>query len=81
MDESLKTAIKPKYDFAFPFCNGYAIVCYQCKPEQNGEHKEVSGGQWGVINKKGKVVIPIKYEKETLINMAEFKSLNVGLKH
>ena len=78
MDESLKIIIKPRYDFGFPFCNGYAIVCNKCEPEQEGEHREVIGGQWGVINKKGEVVIPIKFEREELKNTPGFKSLKVS---
>jgi len=76
MDGSLTTVIQPKYDFAFPFRNGHAVVCNECRSEPSGEHSVVVGGKWGVIDKKGKVVIPVKFEGDELKSMSEFERLN-----
>ena len=75
INKELETVIPPKYDFAFPFQNEHAIVCNQCKPEPAGEHKEVTGGNWGVINKDGKVIIPITLKRDELIETEEFNKI------
>ena len=49
IDKQFKIVISPKYDYASRFKGGYALVSLN--------------GKWGVINKKGKVVIPFKYSK------------------
>lgn len=48
VDNAGKEVIKCKYESAYPFENGYAIV--------------TNGGKSGIINTAGKVVLPIKYE-------------------
>jgi hypothetical protein len=75
MDKDLNTVITPKYDFAFPFRNGHAIVCNHCKPENTDEHREVAGGNWGVINRDGKVVISIIFTRDELGKTEEFKKI------
>lgn len=57
MDTKLKIVIKPKFTFGFPFANGAAWVCNDCKTvqEKDSEHSRVEGGSWFVINKKGEV--------------------------
>lgn len=44
-----KIAIEPVYDYAGPFHNGYAMV------EKNGK--------WGIIDKKGTIIVDIKLSK------------------
>jgi hypothetical protein len=67
INNKLQTVIPPEYDFAFPFRNGHAIVCNHCILKQTEEHKEVTGGSWGIINKKGNPVIPVTCPKEELV--------------
>ncbi|MBL0955105.1 MAG: WG repeat-containing protein [Leptospira sp.] len=61
-NERCQKVIEAKYDFAYPFENGYAIVCNGCQLIPEGEHKRIEGGLFGLIDKKGKLVLPIEYE-------------------
>lgn len=61
-DERCQKVIEAQYDFVYPFENGYAIVCNGCELKPEGEHKRILGGKYGVINRKGKLVLPIDYE-------------------
>lgn len=48
IDKQGNFVIKPQYDYAYPFYNGHAIVkAYE---------------RYGMINRKNKVVVPIKYD-------------------
>lgn len=60
MDNTLTTVIAPAYDFAFPFSDGRSRVCMGCSKKQDGEHVELVGGVWGVIDRQGKLVTPYK---------------------
>jgi len=75
INEQLKVVIKPEYDFVFPFHNGAAMVCNECKSEQVGEHFVLVGGKWGLINKTGKVIIPVKFKQSELQESAKYKRL------
>lgn len=55
--------IKPTFSAAQPFENGYAAVCHACKTQKEGEHTSWINGKWGIINKKGELVIEPKYER------------------
>jgi hypothetical protein len=48
-DEKGKWLIEPKFTYATPFIHGFSIV-------SNGEH-------YGVVNAKGKTVVPLVYDK------------------
>lgn len=60
--------IAAKYDGAFPFTHGYAVVCIGCREicaisdhsraesDMDCEHHMLTGGQWFKINKAGRVV-------------------------
>jgi hypothetical protein len=61
-DERGTIRIKPRYDFALPFAEGLAGVCFGCKERREDEHTLVKGGRWGFINGKGHLVIPADYE-------------------
>jgi hypothetical protein len=66
VDRTLTERIAPTWDFAFPFENGFAMVCQGCRSEPVGEHREVRGGLWGYINREGTVVVPVQFEREHL---------------
>lgn len=57
--------IKPQYEGAFPFDGGIAPICKGCITQKiaNGEYHEWVKGKWGYIDKAGKIVIPIDYDK------------------
>lgn len=61
-NERCQKVIEAQYDFAYPFENGYAMVCLGCELKPEGEHKRIVGGKYGILNKKGKIVLPIEYE-------------------
>lgn len=57
MDKKLQIKIPSQYTFSFPFENGYAKVCMNCKEEKiDNEHFIMVGGEWSIIDKSGKVV-------------------------
>ncbi|MCW7494604.1 WG repeat-containing protein [Leptospira sp. 2 VSF19] len=61
-DSRCRKQISAAYDFVYPFENGLSIVCNGCESIPEGEHSRIVGGKYGVINKKGKVVIPIEWD-------------------
>ena len=66
IDRSLRAAIPPRYDFAWPFENGRALVCMGCKPGEpdSDGHRAVIGGQWGYIDRDGRTVEPIRLTRD-----------------
>lgn len=48
-DQALKIQIPARYDFAFPFVDGYAKVGMNCKFIPEGEHRSVLCKQWESI--------------------------------
>ena len=67
IDEKLTVVIPPAWDFAFPFEGGAAVVCEDCTSRPVGDgHKEVVGGRWGVIDKRGRIVVPVIHSRESL---------------
>lgn len=59
--------IKPQFDFVWPFQKcGYAIFNMGGKRIIYDTHNNYStwkGGKWGIINKKGEIVLPPTYEE------------------
>lgn len=66
INKNLDIVIAPAYDFAFPFENGRSQVCNGCTKQKDGEHTAVVGGQWGYIDKTGKVIIAIKHNQSEI---------------
>ncbi|MEJ2543276.1 MAG: WG repeat-containing protein [Calditrichaceae bacterium] len=54
-----RIVIEAQWDFAYPFQDGKAAVCKGCKITTDNEHSSVTGGEWGYIDKKGNIVVPI----------------------
>ena len=67
VDEACKIRIVAKWDFAFPFSGGRAVVCEGCQNQSDGEHSLRVGGKWGTINRKGAVVVPLAYDSATAL--------------
>jgi hypothetical protein len=68
LDSSLVLAIPPRYDFAWPFEAGRALVCSGCtigEPDAAG-HSAVRGGLWGYIDKSGKEVVSVTHTRDEL---------------
>jgi hypothetical protein len=65
VNTSLDVVVAPVWDFASPFRDGFAEVCMGCvkTPASPGdEHKMMTGGKWGYIDKSGKVKVPLVYD-------------------
>jgi hypothetical protein len=70
-DRSFRTVIAPRFDFAWPFEKGRALVCLGCAPAEHDpgkeDHAPVSGGKWGYIDPDGREVVPIRLSREEAV--------------
>jgi hypothetical protein len=66
MDRALQVRIPPAWDFAFPFQDGFAVVCDGCRFEADGEYSRMVGGQWGYIDQAGRLKVPLTFTDATL---------------
>ncbi len=66
VDRGLRPVISPRWDYAFPFEGGVAVVCEGCRTSEKGEHRRIEGGKWGYIDRTGRVVVPVVHAKEDL---------------
>ncbi len=55
--------IEPRFSAAQPFENGYAAICADCTTRSDGEHTTWVDGEWGLINKKGEMVMEPAFER------------------
>lgn len=55
--------IKPQFSAAQPFESGYAAICENCNTRIEGEHSTWINGKWGLIDKKGKIVVEPQYDR------------------
>jgi hypothetical protein len=62
VDRHLRIRIAPRYDWGDRFDHGRAEVCIGCRsvPVGDGEHSVMEGGRWGMIDKSGREVVPVK---------------------
>ncbi len=58
-DEYGKIVIDAQWDFTYPFQDGKAAVYKGCTIITEKEHNSIIGGQWGYIDRTGKVIRPI----------------------
>ena len=56
INEDLQEILPAIHDFVAPFRDGKAVFCDGCSVKGEGEHPEVTGGLWGIMNKKGKTL-------------------------
>jgi len=66
VDRRLREAIRCEWDFAFPFEDGVAVVCDGCTRVREEEHARIEGGNWGYIDRKGQVVVPVVHARDAL---------------
>jgi hypothetical protein len=60
IDRKLNLMIPATYDGAYPFRDGVAVVCTACTIAGDGEHSWYVDGQWGRIDRRGRVVSPFR---------------------
>lgn len=59
--------IKPQFDWAEPFYNGYARVANNVIFKRDSDkHLLVTKGKWGLINLNGKIIVPLEYNQDEL---------------
>ena len=68
IDRKLNLVIPAMYDGAYPFKDGVAVVCTACTyvsdpTATEGERGGYQGGQWGRIDRRGRVVSPFRPDK------------------
>jgi hypothetical protein len=61
IDRELRLVIPARYDGAFRFERGLAVVCTGCKLVSSGEHTRYEGGMWGCIDRQGREVSAFRY--------------------
>jgi hypothetical protein len=69
VDLRLETVIEPRWDFAFPFDDGLAVVCDGCREQPSCptcEHSEIVGGEWGYIDRQGEIIVEPMFSREDL---------------
>ena len=69
VNTELDQVVAPVWGFAFPFEHGVALVCTGCAPAPafpGDEHLKMTGGKWGYIDKRGKIVVPVEYDSKSL---------------
>ena len=69
IDRKLNLVIPATYDGAYPFKDGVAVVCTACtyvsdSTATEGERGWYEGGQWGRIDRSGRVVSPFRPQEK-----------------
>ncbi|TCC04586.1 WG repeat-containing protein [Kosakonia quasisacchari] len=59
-DDNFRNRIAPQFDYAWQFKEGKALVCNGCKPQKDGEHTALVGGEWFYIDKSGQKISDVK---------------------
>ena len=63
MDTQLDEVIPPQWDFASAFKGGFALVGVGGAVHYRGwrdEHGRIVGSRWGVIDRTGRLVVPVQ---------------------
>ncbi len=66
IDRRLRLVIPAKYDGAYHFLHGVAEICMGCKITRAGEDGEwtyYDGGLWGCIDRRGRLIAPMRPRK------------------
>ena len=72
-DRDLVEVVSPRFDWAFPFSDGRAIVCIGCAlgPADSEGHRSVEGGRWGAIDPSGREIVPIDAKSDREVRSLE----------
>jgi hypothetical protein len=62
MDKSQRLVVAPAYDYAVPFDGGFAKVAKDPVFRKVGEHTALVKATWGLVDRRGRLVVPIRYE-------------------
>lgn len=72
-DTRLDRVLATPYEWVDRFSGGLAIVCEGCRNAftPDGEHSFMSGGEWGVIDRQGRLVLPLRPDAASLMREVE----------
>lgn len=76
IDKKYHIIIKAEYEFVSPFQNNYATFCVGCKKVLLKEGSELIkrvGGKWGIIDKKGNVIVEAIYDNPIIFEKHKAK--------
>lgn len=67
-DKQLNRVLATPYDWVDRFEGGLAAVCKGCRIERtrDGEHSVVTGGEWGAIDRQGRLALPMRPDATSL---------------
>ena len=61
-DQHGRVVIPAQFPMAEDFSKqGLSAVCMECRKVPMGEHYVMEGGAWGLINRTGRIVLPIEH--------------------
>lgn len=68
IDDTLAEVIATPYQFAMPFYEGVAVVCddLHLRHDLYKDHQKLVGGRCGYIDKKGALIVPLRYPFEEI---------------
>lgn len=67
-DTQLNRVLTTPYTWGDRFDGGLAVVCQGCRRQTtpDGEHWFMTGGQWGAIDRQGRLVLPLRADAGAL---------------
>jgi len=72
-DTQLKRVLATPYEWVDRYSGGLAVVCEGCRKAHtpDGEHSYMTGGQWGAIDRQGKLALPLRPDAASLLSEVE----------
>ncbi len=72
-DTQLKRVLATPYEWVDRYSGGLAVVCEGCRKAHtpDGEHSYMTGGQWGAIDRQGKLSLPLRPDAASLYREVE----------
>ncbi|MGH8818869.1 MAG: WG repeat-containing protein [Achromobacter pestifer] len=72
-DTQLNRVLATPYEWVDRFSGGLAVVCEGCRKmlTPDGEHSFMSGGEWGAIDRQGRLVLPLRPDAASLLREVE----------
>ncbi|MDH0737172.1 WG repeat-containing protein [Achromobacter spanius] len=72
-DKQLNRVLATDYEWVDRYSGGLAVVCEGCRKTHtpDGEHSYMTGGQWGAIDRQGKLALPLRPDAASLMREVE----------
>jgi hypothetical protein len=72
-DTQLNRVLATPYEWVDRYSAGLAVVCEGCRKTftPDGEHSFMSGGEWGAIDRQGRLVLPLRPDAASLMREVE----------